>query len=127
MIGIRHEVFVVEQEVPIDIELDGADPDCRHLLAFDPAACPIGTARMQANGHIGRIAVLEVWRQRGVGARLVEVLIEAAREAGLASVDLDSQVHAIGFYEKRGFEARGDVFMEAGIPHQNMLRRLADG
>ncbi len=126
MIGIRREVFVVEQEVPIDIELDGADPDCRHLLAFDPDGRPIGTARMHANGHIGRIAVLEVWRKHGIGARLVEALVEAAREAGLASVDLDSQVHAIGFYEKLGFETRGDVFMEAGIPHQNMLRSLAD-
>ncbi len=125
MIGIRREVFVVEQEVPIDIELDGADPDCRHLLAFDPDGRPIGTARMQARGHIGRIAVIKVWRKRGVGARLVEALVEVAREAGLASVDLDSQVHAVGFYEKLGFEARGDVFMEAGIPHQNMVRRLA--
>ena len=126
MIGIRREVFVVEQEVPIEIELDGADPDCRHLLAFDPGGRPIGTARMQANGHIGRIAVVEVWRKRGVGARLVEAMVDGARDLGLASVDLDSQVHAIGFYEKLGFEARGDVFMEAGIPHQNMARRLAD-
>ena len=125
MIGIRHEVFVVEQEVPIEIELDGVDPDCHHLLAFDPRGRSIGTARMQANGHIGRIAVVKPWRKRSVGARLVEVLVEDAREAGLASVDLDSQVHATGFYQKLGFEARGDVFMEAGIPHQNMLRRLA--
>ncbi len=125
MIGIRREVFVVEQQVPIDIELDGADPDCGHLLAFDPDGRPIGTARMQASGHIGRIAVVKVWRKRGVGARLVEALVAVAREAGLASVDLDSQVHAVGFYEKLGFEARGDVFMEAGIPHQNMVRRLA--
>ena len=81
---------------------------------------------MQANGHIGRIAVVKAWRERGVGAGLVGALVEAAREAGLASVDLDSQVHAVGFYQKLGFEAHGEVFMEAGIPHQNMRRKLAD-
>ena len=125
MIGIRHEVFVVEQEVPVELELDAADPECRHLLAFDPDGTPIGTARMQADGHIGRIAVVRPWRKRGIGAQLVEALVAAARESGLDSVDLDSQVHATGFYQKLGFEARGDVFMDAGIPHQNMLLRLA--
>lgn len=124
MIGIRREVFVVEQDVPIEIELDGADPDCRHLLALDPDGRAIGTARMQASGHIGRIAVVADWRKRRVGSRLVEAMIERARAAGLESVDLDSQVHALGFYEKLGFGARGDVFMEAGIPHQNMVKRL---
>lgn len=127
IVGIRHEVFVVEQEVPIEIELDGSDPGCRHLLALDPDGRPIGTARMQPGGHIGRIAVLEEWRKRAVGARLVEAMVDSAREAGLTSVDLDSQVHAIGFYQKLGFESRGDVFMEAGIPHQNMVRSLHPG
>lgn len=121
MIFIRREVFVVEQEVPIEIELDGVDPDCRHLLAYETSGRPIGTARMQASGHIGRIAVVENWRNRGVGTRLVEAMIEQARDAELRSVDLDSQTHAVGFYRKLGFEARGDVFMEAGIQHQNMV------
>jgi predicted GNAT family N-acyltransferase len=120
MIAIRRAVFVVEQGVPIDIELDGSDSDCRHLLAFDPVGTAIGTARMSSTGHIGRIAVVARWRTRGVGSQLVEAMIGQAREAGLESVDLDSQVQAIGFYEKLGFEARGDEFMEAGIAHQNM-------
>ena len=124
MIGLRREVFVVEQEVPIELELDGADSECRHLLAFDSEGRPIGTARMEADGHIGRIAVVKSSRRRSVGSQLVEALVESARQAGLASVDLDSQVHALGFYQKLGFEPRGDVFMEAGIPHQAMLRRL---
>ena len=124
MIGLRREVFVVEQEVPIELELDGADSECRHLLAFDSEGRPIGTARMEADGHIGRIAVVKSSRRRSVGSQLVEALVESARKAGLASVDLDSQVHALGFYQKLGFEPRGDVFMEAGIPHQAMLRRL---
>jgi len=124
MIDIRYEVFVVEQEVPVELELDSQDPACRHLLAFEPNGHPIGTARMQPDGHIGRIAVVEAWRKQGTGTRLVAALVEAAREVGLNSVDLDSQVHAVGFYEKLGFETCGDVFMEAGIPHQNMRLRL---
>jgi predicted GNAT family N-acyltransferase len=126
MIEIRRVVFVVEQQVPIDIELDGCDPDCRHLLASDADGTPIGTARMVESGHIGRIAVVAAWRKRGVGSRLVDAMIDLARTAGLGSVDLDSQTHAIGFYEKLGFRAQGDEFMEAGIPHQNMYRSLLD-
>ncbi len=121
VMDIRHEVFVVEQEVPEDLETDGADPDCRHLLAISSSGKAIGTARMQPGGHVGRIAVLVAWRKRGVGARLVGGMMAEARNAGMRTVDLDSQVQAMGFYAKLGFETRGEVFMEAGIPHQNMV------
>lgn len=124
-VAIRRAVFVVEQQVPEELELDEADPHCRHLLAVAADGMPIGTARMRADGHIGRIAVVSDWRGCGVGARLVEALIDRAREAGLAAVDLDSQTHAVPFYEKLGFEPDGDEFMEAGIPHRNMRRRVA--
>lgn len=127
MIAIRQAVFVEEQQVPVEIELDGSDTGCRHLLAFDRRAAPgraIGTARMSGAGHIGRIAVVPDWRKRRVGARLVAAMIELARDSGFEAVDLDSQTHAVGFYEKLGFAARGDEFMEAGIAHQNMYRPL---
>ena len=124
IVAIRREVFVLEQQVPVEIELDGKDPDCQHLLALDPAGQPIGTARMQAKGHVGRIAVVRSWRGRGVGARLVDAMVERARRDGLESVDLDAQTHAQGFYEKLGFSCRGETFTEAGIPHQNMVRVL---
>jgi predicted GNAT family N-acyltransferase len=122
MIAIRRAVFVVEQQVPEEIELDGSDATCRHWLVFDASERPIATARMRGDGHIGRVAVVADWRGRGVGARLVEVIAREARESGLASVDLDSQTRAVAFYEKLGFEARGDVFLEAGIPHRSMVR-----
>ena len=125
LVAIREAVFIVEQEVPAPLEMDGADPACRHLLARLEDGTPVGTARMRDDGHIGRIAVLADWRGRGFGARLVEEMVERARRAGIAAVDLDSQTHAIPFYEKLGFESRGGVFMEAGIPHQNMVRRLS--
>ncbi len=124
MTWIRRRVFVDEQQVPEEIELDGVDPDCTHLLATDAGGAPVGTARMQRDGHVGRIAVLPSWRGRGIGARLVEALVSRARETGLEQVDLNSQLQAVGFYEKLGFRARGGVFVEAGIDHQNMVRSL---
>ena len=124
MISIREAVFVVEQGVPVELELDGLDPACHHVLAVDPQGRPIGTARMQRCGHIGRIAVLLEWRKRGIGSGLLNALTEMARREGLESVDLDAQVHAIGFYEKHGFRTRGDVYLDAGIPHRNMRSRL---
>jgi predicted GNAT family N-acyltransferase len=125
MIDIRETVFVVEQGVPVELELDGVDAECHHVLAFDSRDRPIGTARMQQSGHIGRIAVRREWRKRGVGSRLLAALVELARREGLDSVDLDAQVHAIGFYEKHGFRTRGEVYLDAGIPHRNMLSRIA--
>ena len=122
MVAIRHAVFILEQGVPAHLERDADDANCVHVLAFDPRNEPIGTARMQPNGHIGRIAVVSRWRRRGVGSLLVAALIDEARRAGLSDVDLNSQIHAVGFYRKLGFTARGNEFMEAGIPHQNMVR-----
>ena len=124
MISIREAVFVVEQGVPVELELDGLDPACHHVLAFDPQGRPIGTARMQRCGHIGRIAVVLEWRKRGIGSGLLNALTEMARREGLESVDLDAQVHAIGFYEKHGFKRRGGAFMDAGLEHFNMVARL---
>ena len=123
--AIRRVVFIEEQNVPVELELDGRDADCRHLLARDAAGRAVGTARMLPDGHLGRIAVLKDCRGRGVGARLVEAMIAQARAAGLRAVDLDAQVDAVGFYVKLGFAPRGEVFLEAGIRHQNMQRALA--
>ena len=124
MFRIRTVVFVDEQNVPVEEELDGRDPECRHVLARNDSGLAIGTARMRGDGHIGRIAVLKPWRGRGIGSRLVGALLDLARGAGLARVDLDSQVQAIGFYETLGFAARGGTFMDAGIPHRNMVLPL---
>jgi len=126
MVSIRTEVFVDEQNVPLEEELDEFDPRCDHVLARDAAGHPIGTARMRGDGHIGRIAVVRRWRKRGIGSQLVRALLDAARELGLDRVDLDSQVQAIGFYETLGFEVKSGIFMDAGIPHRNMTLALAD-
>jgi predicted GNAT family N-acyltransferase len=118
--SIRFDVFVVEQNVPESLEWDGLDAHCIHALAEDGSGTPIGCGRLLPDGHIGRIAVAKAWRARGVGAALVQRLIDLARERGDRRVMLNSQTHAMPFYARFGFEAIGEPFDEAGIPHQAM-------
>ena len=121
--AVRDPVFLEEQRVPPEIESDALDPDCRHVLARDDAGRPIGTARLAPDGRIGRMAVLSDWRGRGVGAAMLHTLLDLARDLRHASVELHAQVDAIGFYQRHGFIAAGEEFIEAGIRHRHM--RLA--
>ena len=120
---IRFAVFVEEQGVPRDIELDEMDGACVHALAFEGEAA-VGTGRLLPDGHIGRMAVLKQWRGRGIGGRMLERLIEEARSRGDREVALSAQVHAAGFYRAHGFVEEGGEYLEAGIPHQAMRRAL---
>jgi len=122
--GIRQQVFVVEQGVPESRERDGLDPDCWHVLARDEAGQTIGCARLSPEHKIGRMAVLREWRGQGVGAALLRELIQRARTLGWSEVTLAAQVSAIGFYEREGFVAYGDVFEDAGLPHRAMSLSL---
>ena len=120
---IRFEVFVREQRVPAEIELDDMDRQCIHAVAFLGKA-PVGTGRLLPDGHIGRMAVLKSHRNRGVGAAMLERLIEAARARGDREVALSAQVHAVAFYRAHGFVEEGAEYEEAGIAHQAMRLRL---
>lgn len=122
---VREVVFVRGQHVPVELEWDGLDPDCDHVLALDASGQPIGTARMGADHRIGRMAVLAQWRGRGVGAAMLAQLLELARARGWADVALHAQAGAIGFYQRFGFIGEGDEFMEAGIRHRLMRLPLA--
>lgn len=122
--GIREAVFLVEQGVPEELEWDGLDPFCSQVLAWNDAGEAIGTARMQAEGKIGRMAVLRDWRGRGVGFAILQRLLDLAARKDLPRVTLAAQMHALGFYERAGFHAIGDRFMDAGIPHQLMVKEL---
>ncbi|WP_284075907.1 GNAT family N-acetyltransferase [Herbaspirillum aquaticum] len=121
---IRFEVFVDEQKVPADIELDDMDPHCVHAVAYDEAGQPLATGRLLPDGHIGRMAVRKAGRGQGVGGAVLQVLIAAARARGDAEVILNAQSHAEGFYQRYGFAREGEPFMEAGIPHITMRARL---
>ncbi|MCH4562666.1 GNAT family N-acetyltransferase [Halomonas sp. EGI 63088] len=116
---IRRVVFIEEQQVPLEEEWDGRDPDCRHFLAL-AGGHPVGTARLLPDAHIGRVAVLAEARGLGIGAALMRAAIEAARRHGHPAVELAAQTHALAFYEHLGFQAVGDEFLEAGILHRNM-------
>jgi predicted GNAT family N-acyltransferase len=118
--AVRETVFMWEQNVPEDLEWDGLDPDCTHVLACDEHGEAIGTGRITAQGRIGRMAVLREWRNHGIGDLLLLALIDLARKRGLSRVTLASQTPAMGFYGRHGFRAFGDVFEDAGIPHREM-------
>ncbi len=118
--AIREQVFVVEQNVPVEEELDALDATSRHVIARDAEGRAIGTARLTAEHAIGRMAVLREWRGRGVGAALLRTLLEQARALGWPSVHLHAQRQAIAFYEKAGFVAEGAEFLECDIPHRMM-------
>ncbi|HEX6412483.1 MAG TPA: GNAT family N-acetyltransferase [Burkholderiales bacterium] len=121
---IRFQVFVREQRVPAEIELDDMDAPSLHAIAFENEKA-IGTGRLLPDGHIGRMAILKEWRRRGIGAAILKALIDAAERRGDREIALSAQLHAVEFYRTHGFEPVGDVYEEAGIPHQAMVRALA--
>jgi len=118
--AVRGPVFVIEQGVPIALEMDALDADCTHVLAFDGQDRPIGTGRLTPQRSIGRMAVLPEWRGRGVGDALLIRLIALSKAKAWPEVILHAQVSAMGFYLKHGFTAYGPVYEEAGIIHQSM-------
>ncbi|MEV7672391.1 GNAT family N-acetyltransferase [Streptomyces sp. NPDC000963] len=135
--AVRREVFVEEQGVPKELEYDAYDATAVHVLAVRADGLPLGTGRLlhgadaagktggdASVGSLGRLAVAKAARGLGVGAALVRGIEDAARERGLAAVDLHAQTHALGFYERLGYEAYGPEFPDAGIPHRAMRKAL---
>lgn len=120
---VRLVVFVEEQRVPADLEMDERDASCLHAVAFDDER-PVGTGRLLPDGHIGRMAVLKEYRGRGVGGEILQRLMQAAKARGDREIVLSAQVRAVAFYLAHGFESFGPVYEEAGIPHQDMRRAL---
>jgi len=125
---IRNLVFVDEQHVPPELEKDSDDKNALHLLAFLEGR-PVGTARLVRKsgdkGKIGRIAVKKEARSRGIGLALLDKLTCIAREMKLVELFLDAQLPEISYYEKMGYHAVGEVFIDAGIPHRRMFLLLA--
>ena len=121
---LRFRVFVEEQGVPAEIELDEFDPVSRHAVLTDAADRVIATGRLLPDGHIGRMAVDAAHRNQGLGSRVLLALIGEAERAGMVAVVLNAQVGALAFYVRHGFIEEGPRFMEAGIEHQAMMRRI---
>ena len=135
--ALRHEVFVVGQGVPVEIERDELDAAADHAVARRDGVL-VGTGRLvrgridedgrlvtgttDAVGTVGRMAVTGAARGTGTGRALLDLLVARAAGLGLPAVELHAQLHARGFYERAGFAPFGDVYLEAGIEHVGMRR-----
>ncbi len=136
--SVRFDVFVTEQQVPADLELDALDETADHFVAYDGDQA-VGAGRLVVEppgfagcdpalgevGHLGRLAVRPQTRGTALGVGLVAAIEERVRERGLRVVALSAQTHALGFYERLGYRAHGDVFDDAGLPHRWMTKAAA--
>ena len=152
-LAIRRAVFVQEQNVPIEIEIDEHDGDpntvssALHVLGRSSGAggIPVATGRLLLDSnashaaeqsektsergllvaHVGRVAVLADHRRHGWGRAVMDALQQLAKDQGYSTVLLSAQLHALEFYQQLGYEAHGDVFLEAGIEHREMSLGLS--
>lgn len=124
---VRRKVFIEEQKVPEELEIDEYDKAADHVIVYINNS-PVATGRLVAiNGEdlFGRIAVLKEYRGRGLGKIVVDNLINRAEEKGIEEVHLHAQLTAKGFYESLGFEAYGEIFDDAGIDHIGMKKVIS--
>lgn len=131
-LSIRRTVFIDEQSVPTELELDDLDHVCRHFLATpgkqSPAREAFGTARIlfldDGTAKAQRVAVLKSHRRGGVGAALMFAIEGEAARAGRNVLILSSQISAVPFYERLGYEPYGELFVDAGIDHRMMRKTV---
>jgi predicted GNAT family N-acyltransferase len=122
--AVREAVFIREQGVSAELEWDGLDEDSHHVLALSNAGQAIGCGRILPNAHIGRIAVVHDWRGKKVGTAIIEALLAYASSRGYPEVELNAQVQVLPFYQRFGFVAEGDEFLDANIPHRKLRLKL---
>ena len=127
--AIRKQVFVKEQSVPLEDEFDEFDTlngQCEHILVYYNDH-PVGTGRIRVVDHSGkleRICILEPYRKLGIGKVIIKALEDIAEEKGVSLVKLHGQTQAEGFYKKLEYHTSSKVFMEDGIPHILMVKKL---
>ena len=126
-VNIRYEVFVEEQKVPADVEIDELEDKSHHVVLYEDDQ-PMGTARIYHRGDgiykIQRVAVLKNYRGKGIGVQLMkECELQISKLRG-TKITLGAQLQALSFYEKLGYKAEGAEFMDAGIPHREMTKML---
>ena len=125
--GVRFRVFVAEQAVPAEEELDDADATASHAVAICQGQV-VGTGRLvrqdDGDAQIGRMAVDQTWRRRGIGDQILRFLEEEARAQGLRRCVLHAQEYVKGFYASHGYQEQGETFLEVNIPHIEMRKEL---
>ena len=120
---IREAVFIAEQAVPPELEWDADDAGALHFLAFE-GDYAVGTARLLPDGEIGRVSVLRDWRGLKIGDALMHAVIGHAEHLQMHPQRLSAQVQAAPFYERLGFVTVGEEFLEVGIAHVDMVRKV---
>ena len=134
-IGVRFRVFVAEQQVPVEEELDKFDAAATHVIAIIKGQGDQGQEQVVATGRvvygnedtaarIGRMAVDAQWRGKGIGGRILKFLEEEASAQGVNTYVLNAQEYVKAFYAGSGYVERGDLFLEADIPHIEMRKEL---
>lgn len=123
---VRKKVFVEEQHVPLEEEIDQYEKEAVHFLLLHKGN-PIGAGRfriVEGKGKIERICVLAEARGLGAGKTLMEGIEEYARSQNISTLKLNAQTHAIPFYKKLGYKVVSEEFMDAGIPHKTMVKEI---
>ncbi|WEG11901.1 GNAT family N-acetyltransferase [Pullulanibacillus sp. KACC 23026] len=124
---IRRIVFIEEQQVPEELEIDDHEKDAIHFVVYDQNREPVGAGRLRNKGNMAkveRICVLKNRRGEHIGEALMGKLEQVAEEKGFTNLLLNAQTHAQGFYEKLGYKVTSDLFYEAGIPHVEMKKNV---
>lgn len=122
---VRKTVFIHEQQVPEEEEIDQFESDSVHFVLYDDHGKPAGAGRFRVLDGIGkveRICVLKENRKTGAGVAVMDKIEEHAKSQGISTLKLNAQTHAIPFYSKLGYETVSEEFMDAGIPHKTMKK-----
>ena len=126
--SVRTTVFVGEQNVPPALEIDELEDEAVHFILYNEEQKPCGAGRFRTVGEFGkveRICVLKEARGNGAGHLIMDAIEQHAKTIdGLSTLKLDAQLHAIPFYEKRGYEVISGEFLDAGILHKTMTKPL---
>lgn len=124
---VRKKVFVEEQNVSEEEEIDQYENDSKHFVLYNNDHQPVGAGRfriLDGYGKVERICVMKEARKGGSGKLIMQSIEQYAADQGLAKLKLNAQTHAIPFYEKLGYEAVSEEFLDAGIPHRTMVKKI---
>ncbi|SFA82881.1 Predicted N-acyltransferase, GNAT family [Lentibacillus halodurans] len=124
--SVRTTVFVDEQHVPPDVEIDEFDKQAIHLIGYE-AGVPIAASRVRfvdSYGKLERICVLKDQRGKSHGSRMIQAMEDIISKKGYVKAKLNAQTHAIDFYQRLGYDVVSEEFMDAGIPHVTMTKKL---
>lgn len=125
---IRNQVFVIEQNVPLELEIDQYEAHTVHFVLYDEQRQPLATVRLLPKENqtmkVQRMAVLNEHRQKGLGKVIMDAAEDFAKEQGYQQLVLGAQLTAVPFYERLGYQAEGDIFLDAGIEHVAMTKEV---